>query len=89
MGWADHNPEAYEDAVRGVPLHQHAAALRGAMPSPTDVPTASGPVDATDVCRACRGVGWTMDDPGGPLSDLPPLLPAHTCKACGGTGSRA
>lgn len=33
-------------------------------------------------CRECHGVGWTIDDPGGPLKDLPPMLPVRTCQTC-------
>lgn len=33
-------------------------------------------------CPECHGVGWTMDDPGGPLADLPAMVPVKTCQSC-------
>lgn len=41
----------------------------------------SAPAGRED-CPDCHGVGWTIDDPGGPLSAMPPMLPARTCQRC-------
>lgn len=33
-------------------------------------------------CRECFGAGFVIDDPGGPLKDMPPMLPARGCPKC-------
>lgn len=33
-------------------------------------------------CPDCFGAGFVIDDPGGPLKDMPPRLPARACQRC-------
>jgi hypothetical protein len=37
-------------------------------------------------CGACGGAGGEIDDPGGAIRDMPPMIPYRRCGECGGTG---
>lgn len=74
---AEHDAADAEFAART----READRLAAHAPQPLTVVIEPAPAGRED-CPDCYGVGWTIDDPGGPIKDMPPMLPARTCQRC-------